>query len=331
METPQAHVNVVLPVFNAARYLESAVRSVLQQRGLHFNLIAVNDGSTDGSGDVLRSIAEADPRVRVIDRENRGLVASLNEALEVSSAPYIARMDADDICEQDRFAKQLSFLVDHPEVVAVGSQVTLIDEDGDLVGPFDRPLLHTEIDSANLTGDRGSRITHPAAMLRRSAVLQVGGYRPETFPAEDLDLFLRLAEIGRLANLDIPLLRYRVVSTSICRQMPAEQRQAIQSVVRDACHRRGLTPPNFPTAPPKTEARSRGHGIRHLSKTAMRNGISQTARKHARRALLAEPFVYDSWRVVCYAYLGESISKRLGKMRRKTMTGDYATASEGVS
>ena len=118
----------------------------------------------------------------------------------MARADLIARMDGDDVCLPHRFAKQVQYLADHPECVLVGSQVLLIDPEGLPICPHTQTRYsHEEIDHGNL--NRGWPIVHPAIMMRRRAVERIGRYREQYKWLEDLDLFLRLAEIGKLANL----------------------------------------------------------------------------------------------------------------------------------
>ena len=126
-------ISVVMSVYNGARYLHPAVESILEQDFADFEFIIVDDGSTDGSGAILLEFAEKDARIRLIQRENRGLVASLNEAIALARAPLIARMDCDDIAMPDRFTRQIEYLADHPEIAIVGSHIHEIDEDGAIV------------------------------------------------------------------------------------------------------------------------------------------------------------------------------------------------------
>lgn len=203
----QPVVSVVLPVFNAAAYLAEAIASMLGQSLRAIELIVIDDGSTDESGRIAAEHAARDGRVRVISRENRGLTRSLNEGLAAARANYVAIMNADDVSLPDRLARQAAFLDRHPRVAAVGGQVRLMMADGSL-GPATRlPLSPAAVRTTLATI---SPFAHPAVMLRREQALAAGGYRPQIEPAEDLDLWLRLAERHDLANLPDEVLRYRL-------------------------------------------------------------------------------------------------------------------------
>ena len=143
-------VSVVMPVFNAARFVAEAVESVLGQSFGDFELIAIDDGSTDGSGEILDRYAGKDCRIKVRRRENRGIVASRNEGLEMTSGELIAVLDSDDVAMPDRFALQVEFLGKHPECVAVGGAALVIDATSAPICAWDFPEMHQEIDQANL-------------------------------------------------------------------------------------------------------------------------------------------------------------------------------------
>lgn len=204
-------ISVLLPVYNAAQYVDQAVTSILEQTLADFELILIDDGSTDGSGDKLRNLASKDSRIRLIQRENRGLVPTLNQGIFLAQAPYIARMDADDISMPERFARQYEYLEQHPNVVALGSAIQYMDSSGALGRIKNYPVGNT-VSSALMWG---SPLAHPAVMLRASAVRKVGGY-PDDFPhAEDYALWLRLQSIGIIDNLKDVLLRYRIHGGSV--------------------------------------------------------------------------------------------------------------------
>lgn len=203
-------LSVVLPAYNAEGTVRAAADSVLNGDVAALELIIVDDGSTDGTGAAVADLA-ADERVRIISRPNKGLAASLNEGIAASRAPFIARMDADDVCMPDRFQAQLAYLTEHPEVVLVGGQIRRIIN-GEAESESHLPLDHDDIVTALLRGQHA--VCHPAVMMRRSALEQVGDYW-EFGVAEDWDLFLRLSTVGKLANLDRHVLDYTFHSGGI--------------------------------------------------------------------------------------------------------------------
>jgi hypothetical protein len=200
-------VSVVMPVHNGGSYLAPAIDSILRQTFADFEFVIVDDGSTDETASTLRQYQAADPRIRVRSEPWAGLVASLNLGCSEARADYIARMDADDIAFPGRLATQVEFLDRHPRIAVVGSAVVRIDAAGRELRRNVCPTSHAAIVAALRSR---TPFTHPSVMLRAEAFVAAGGYRPAYQPAEDYDLWVRLAERYELANLAEPLLYYRV-------------------------------------------------------------------------------------------------------------------------
>lgn len=236
-QTPE--VSVILSVYNAQAYLAEAVDSVLAQTLTGFEFIIIDDGSEDGSGGILEGYARSDPRIRLVRRENRGLTVSLNEGLGMARSGMIARMDADDIAEPERLAKQLAFMQDNPGVSAVGCAVQTINKQGQ-PGPVVRfPTGHGQIE-AQLWRGHGFVICHPALMARREAIERIGGYDARYRTAQDLDLYLRLGEVGELSNLEDVLLRYRRHPGAVGVSNFEQQDRDVWNMLHAAMSRRGI-------------------------------------------------------------------------------------------
>ena len=235
-------ISVILACYNTERYIASAVKSILAQTFGDFELILLNDGSTDRSAEILKQLAAQDSRIKLISRPNKGLTKTLNEGISLATAPLIARMDADDISLPTRFEKQVAYLDANPDCVCVGSRVTLIDPYDSPISVTDHKLDHDAIDADLLKGI-GWSIVHPAAMMRTEAVRRVGGYREQFTTSQDLDLWLRLAEIGKLANLPDALVQYRQHFESVASTKHEAQWQVKSQIVGDAYDRRGIARP----------------------------------------------------------------------------------------
>ena len=173
-------ISVLMPVFNAERYVAVAMESILGQTLEDFELIIVDDGSSDSSLQIVTGYAKADSRIRLYSRPNAGLVATLNEMLSVARGSLIARMDADDLSHPTRFERQVAFLDSNTRVAALGCQGKFIDPDGDPLMRLRVPTQHEQIQVELMATRLG--IIHPAAMLRRDVLVEVGGYR-NGFPA----------------------------------------------------------------------------------------------------------------------------------------------------
>jgi glycosyltransferase involved in cell wall biosynthesis len=204
-------VSVLLPVRDAASTLGVALRSLARQTLCDHEIVAVNDGSSDSSGQILDQASAADGRVRVIHTPKRGLVAALSEALGTSRAPFVARMDADDIAHSDRLRLQHQRLSEDPDLSILGARVRLFggrDNQGmrRYVAWSNALLSHDDICRDLLVE---SPFVHPSVMMRASKLIALGGYRELDGP-EDYDLWLRAHAAGlRFGKIDAPLLQWR--------------------------------------------------------------------------------------------------------------------------
>jgi glycosyltransferase involved in cell wall biosynthesis len=232
-------VSVVMAVFNCERYLEDAVESILNQTFQDFEFIIINDGSTDRSGELLDRLASKDVRIRLVHQENTGLTASLNHGLRMAIGELVARMDADDIALPCRFDQQVEFLKNHLDVVLLGGEVELVSEQGLELGPRGQPTDEQEIRRRLLLGD-GGVITHPAIMFRRSVAVEVGGYDLRFSTTQDLDLFIRLSERGRITNLPNTVLKWRQHGSSVNRTRSDTWSMMKRMAVRGAIERMGV-------------------------------------------------------------------------------------------
>lgn len=227
-------VSVLLPVRNGEPYFALALDSILAQQGVDFEVVVVDDGSSDGTA--ARLAACRDPRLRVLRREGGGLVAALNAALAAARGTYVARMDADDIALPGRLARQAALLDARPEVVMVHGSVDVIDQHGRRIGEV---LAHEGSAAerrAELLWERdGFPIIHPSVMLRRTALAALGDYRDSPC-AEDHELWLRLLDCGgAFAACADKVLLYRQHPGGISRQRAVEQ--GISNLVNCVCAR----------------------------------------------------------------------------------------------
>ncbi len=233
-------LTVALPVYNAMPYLPAAVESVLGQTYGEFEFLIIDDGSSDGSAGYLRSLR--DPRIKLTVRENRGLGATLNELFRNSRTEYVARMDADDICEPHRLEKQMAFLRDHDDVVMLGTGIDFVV--GNRIVDGFRPLTeHSEIRQRLLQKRPG--VNHPTLVVKRESWAGVGGYR-FAGAGEDLDFCLRLCDLGRVANVPEALYHYRLRKESLTFKTSAETNRGYAFAVACAKAReRGMPEPDL--------------------------------------------------------------------------------------
>jgi hypothetical protein len=231
-----------MSVHNGSRYLREAVESILLQSFRDYEFIVVDDGSTDGSRDIL--LGYKDPRMRVITKEHTGLAHSLNVGLEQARGEWVARMDADDVAEPHRLECQLGHARASPNLVLLGSDCTLIDAAGHPMGRGRYPDGHAAL--LNHMERGGSSFPHTSAIFNRRVALEVGGYNQRFLRSQDLDLWFRLSAKGLMGSLPQPLVRVRKHSAA----MPAAdggKDSLVYGAAARICHlrrRRGLPDPS---------------------------------------------------------------------------------------
>ena len=201
-------ISVILPVYNAEKYLTEALESLRYQTYPHFEVIAIDDGSSDKSFSILRHYTKLDSRFRAFkNTTNLKIARTLNLGIKKAKGSLIARMDADDVSLPNRFQKQVNYLSKHPGVVVVGGQCLTIDKDGHLTGKKLFPTSHITINDLMYTANP---MQHPSIMINRALLPEnFSWYNPSLPPAEDLDLYFRLGKYGLFANLKSAILMYR--------------------------------------------------------------------------------------------------------------------------
>lgn len=195
-------ITILMPAYNAEKYIQNAIESILCQSHSRFEFLIIDDGSTDGTVNIICSYDDA--RIRLIcHEENKGLRFTLNEGIALSSYELIARMDADDISHPWRLEKQVNYMIANPECAMVDSWVKIMDKNGKFVrseGIYSRYVYFT------LTFE--CCIYHSAIMFRKGCVESIGGYLLDY--AEDYDLFWRISRMYKIHTIEEPLLWYRV-------------------------------------------------------------------------------------------------------------------------
>ena len=232
-----------MPVYNGRRYIAEAVQSVLASDFRSLELLVLDDGSTDGSADEALRAAAGDQRLRILALDHGGVGAARNTGLAEARGEFIANLDADDVMLPSRLACQVRFLDANPACVAVGSRALVVDAAGAPLRIGGRLYSHEAIDEAHLDGRPGA-ILNPTAMFRRQAALDIGGYAPHLrSTGEDHDLWLRLAEIGRVANLPEVLVRYRIHDANASLGAGTAERRLATTLdtLARAFERRGIT------------------------------------------------------------------------------------------
>lgn len=225
-------ISVVMSVYNAEKYLDEAIESILNQTYKDFEFIIINDGSTDKSLEIIEKYKKEDERVDLISRENRGLIASLNEGIQKARGKYIARMDADDISLPTRFEKQIE-LMESKDIDICGGNYLSINSDGSLFSLNLTPQSH-ELCTLSLVSK--VPFAHPTVMIRKEFLEKYSlEYGQSNFQkAEDLDLWLRMHEKGaKFGNVSELTLKYRIIENSLSKLNDKKIRQETKSMLND--------------------------------------------------------------------------------------------------
>ena len=302
----ESPISVIMPVYNAQRYLKEAIESVLNQTYPHFEFIIVDDGSTDRTLELLQQYEKKDSRISIINRPNTGIVGALNDGIRAAQGDFIARMDADDIALPDRFSRQLERIQSDPDLVILGTNFCFIDASGNIVKSGNVPRDHEGIDENILKGNGGA-IIHPTAMMRKDILMNVGGYREEAQFTEDLDLYHRLSRVGRMANLDEVLFKYRIHFNSVNATRFMIRQKTFFWVMKEAYNARGLAFNENSIDSKLEEPRSRSKNHRDWAITSFEFGSRLVPLKHALAACFIEPLNKYSWK--CLSYVVKRIFK----------------------
>jgi glycosyltransferase involved in cell wall biosynthesis len=296
-------VSVLMPVFNTAPFVELALISVAAQEFRDFELVVVDDGSTDGTLAILKSFAAQEPRMRLIARSNRGLIATRNQLVDEARGEFIAWMDSDDLSHPARLKRLIAEFEDESQLVCVGSNVEVIDPDGKPLGVETYPPKHDAIRAQQMFG---AGLRFPSTMQRRSIAIDVGGFREPFRIGEDFDYLLRVGERGKMANVQDRLYRYRQHLLSTCTahgiNWPAH-RDLILSLARERTEvgrdalQRGESL-SLPDALPSDAERHVPYVLLGWAQGALRNGDRRRALRYMMNAIGAAPSKTTVWRSV---------------------------------
>ncbi|WP_351078862.1 glycosyltransferase [Shewanella sp. CAL98-MNA-CIBAN-0140] len=226
------YISLILPVYNAELYLDEAINSLLKQTHSKFELICIDDGSTDNSLPILTRFEQKDSRIVLLSRNNRGLIYTLNEAIGLAKYRYIARMDADDICEPDRLQLQLAEM-QLKKLAILGSSYQFIDEDSSKLGVRNLPSSDRFI---KYLMDFGSPLCHPSVLFDKQVLGDNLYYNSDFKHCEDYELWLRCRQLGfRFGNLKEIAFNYRILNTSVSRVHSEAQKQSSISLITKYC------------------------------------------------------------------------------------------------
>jgi glycosyltransferase involved in cell wall biosynthesis len=211
MNTDNPKVTVLMPAYNVEKYIGDAITSVLKQTFTDFELLIINDGSTDCTVKVIESFK--DLRIKLISQENKGVAPALNTGLIYANAPYVARFDADDICYPDRLRIQYEFITAHPEYSIIGSAADYMDADNNYIFT-QHPVAHLDEEIQDLAYSVCPFI-HSSVFYKKDVIVRKGGYNENAYTYEDHFLWVNILRDTKACNLSQPLLKVRLNPESV--------------------------------------------------------------------------------------------------------------------
>jgi glycosyltransferase involved in cell wall biosynthesis len=206
-------VSVLMPAYNAEKYIDEAISSILNQTFSDFEFIIIDDNSSDKTASIIEKYKKKDRRIIALhNTTNLKMAKALNRGIKSAKGKLIARMDADDWSYPDRLEKQVSYMEKNPKVGILGGSMNIVNKEGKKIGRRDYALSNKEIRKKLFWY---SPFSHPLIMIRKIFLDKVGYYDPVYNPAEDYDLYFRIGEIAEFANLPDLLIKYRIVDNSM--------------------------------------------------------------------------------------------------------------------
>jgi len=210
--TEKPKISVIMPIYNCDKYLEEALVSIIIQTYKDFEVIAINDGSTDSSLEILEKYAKFDNRIKIISQKNSGIVNALNNGIKIAKGEYIARMDGDDVSFSNRFADQVKVLDKNLEAVLVAGDFEIINEKSEYIY---REVVVPDDDFIQRAFYLRNAIAHGSVMFRKSIVEKIGLYSSTCGPTEDMELWMRLTKVGKFLATGTSVYKWRVNQNGI--------------------------------------------------------------------------------------------------------------------
>ncbi|MBS1526325.1 MAG: glycosyltransferase [Bacteroidetes bacterium] len=321
MQTKAPKITVLMPAYNAGKYIREAINSVLAQTYRDFELLIINDGSMDDTAGIVLSYY--DPRIVLVNKEHAGIAAALNTGLRLAEAPYIARFDADDICLPNRLETQLNFLKDHPEYVLVGSDAEYILENGEFLFGF-KCIAHSD-EEVQKNLHVYCPFIHSSVMYKRDEVINAGGYNVHAHNFEDYLLWINLSKAGKMQNLREPMIkvRFNPASATIDEKWRGER---FRQLKKQATLRGSITVEEgneLLEIIKKQNVHKIKHGAYHAlcgKKFLANNYQPKKARSHVRKAIGIRPLRLDNYLLYAVSFLPENTITWLYKLGRDRLT-----------
>ena len=316
MHSPDPKVTVLLPAYNAGRYIAEAIKSVLEQSLTDFELLIVNDGSTDDTAKIISSFK--DPRIVMISQENQGISAALNAGLLRARAPLVARFDADDICYPDRLKIQYDFITAYPEYSIIGSAADYVDADGHYIFTH-YPVAHLNEEIQQLKYSVCPFI-HSSVMYKKDLITGNGGYNEHAYTYEDHFLWVNILKNEKACNLSKALIKVRLNPESITVDERWHSRK-FRSIKYSTLKNRSITEEQgtalYQISGKQYPARKKEGAYYALcsKKFLLNNYQPAKARRNMAMAISAQPFRMDNYLIYSMSYLPQSLINWMHKIR----------------
>jgi len=299
-------VSVLMPVFNTSPFLREALSSVTAQSFEPFEFLVIDDGSTDGSLDILQDHLRLEPRMRIRSRSNRGLIETRNELLAWAQGDLIAWADSDDLSLPERIRLQAAAFERDPSLVALGGSAQRIDPSGALLQLERYPAAHDLIVEEQF---QGGGMRFPTTMMRREVAQAAGGFREPFRMGEDLDLLMRMGELGKLGNLDDTVYLYRQHLASVCAGLGSRWHGYRDAVIDLARERRIRGTDRLQRGEAFSIANASLLRPSHFesyvfldwARGALDHGNRRLAGRYAWSAVVRRPFALSHWRMLARA------------------------------
>lgn len=311
-------LTVLLPTYNAGPYIKEAIDSILAQTYTDFELLIIDDGSTDNTADILKSYT--DSRIKIVTQQNKGLITTLNEGIIASRGNIIARMDADDICLPQRLALQMDFLTKNKDYVLVGAEADIMDKDGNYLMPL-IPIAHT-YEEIQARIDEKVPFIHPCVTFRKEAIIAAGLYPKNALDFEDHLLWKKLLAVGKVCNLHEKVLKVRFNPESVTIDERWRGKTFID--IRRRSIQNGFVSDDDATVLKKMMAEQNFKEYRQASYYSMiakkhlwNNPNSSLARKNLAESIRLYPKNMASYLLYAFSFLPGSLRKSIYKLLKK--------------
>jgi glycosyltransferase involved in cell wall biosynthesis len=308
-------VTVLMPAYNAALYIGDAIKSVLEQTFTDFELLIVNDGSTDETLDIIQSFK--DPRIVLVNQQNKGVSAALNVGLALARAPYIARFDADDVCYPTRLKTQYDFITAHPEYSIIGSAADYMDAEGHFIFTH-HPCAHLNEEIQELKYSVCPFI-HSSVFYKKEVVVNNGGYNEHAYTFEDHFLWVNILKNEKACNLSQPLIKVRLNPESITIDEKWNSRK-FRSIKNSSLKKRSITEAEGQelyqiSGINQSQKIKQGAYYALCGKKFLLNNYQpQRARAHVTKAISLHPLRIDNYLIFTISYLPERFINWLHKL-----------------